>query len=137
MMNIEFSFIIVDDSELDCYVTKKFLELTNDNVIVKPFHNANDALKFIQKNDSGIGTFPTIILLDLQMPGMTGFNFVEEFEKLSTAIQENYIVIILTVLSFTSDPNNIQRILRYRVVNSVIEKPLTQEKLLELLNQVS
>lgn len=136
MMNIEFSFIIIDDSELDCYVTQKFLERTNDGLIIKTFQNAVHALETIRENHVENSGVPTIILLDLQMPLMTGFKFVEEFEKLPPEIQKNYMIIILTVLTSTNDPKHIQKILTHETVNRVIEKPLTKEKLIKLLEQV-
>jgi CheY-like chemotaxis protein len=137
-MKAEFSFIIIDDSELDCFVTKKFLERTNKNFSIEIFHSAERALESISENHSGEeGTLPTIILLDLQMPRMNGFKFVEEFEKLLPEIQKNYIIIILTVLTPSRDPNDLYRIFTYRKINSMVEKPLTKEKLNSLLNEVS
>jgi CheY-like chemotaxis protein len=136
MMNIEFSFIIIDDSELDRYVTQKFLERTDDGLTINTFSSATAALETIRKNQHEQRKVPAIILLDLQMPVMNGFNFVEEFEKLHPEIQKSYMIIVLTVLSSTSDPNDIHRILNHPVVNGVIEKPLTKEKLRTLLEQV-
>ncbi|MFI5140681.1 MAG: two-component system response regulator [Sphingobacteriales bacterium] len=135
-MNIAFSFIIVDDSELDCYVTKKFLERSSKNLNIKTFQNAEGALEMIRENQSPKSKHPAIILLDLLMPGMNGFKFVEEFEKFPVEIQQKYIIIILTVLSAVSHPNDIFRILANGAVNSIIEKPLTNEKLISLLNNV-
>ena len=135
-MKAEFSFIIIDDSELDCFVTKKFLERTNKNFIIEIFNNAEHALDAIGKNHSLEGDLPTIILLDLQMPRMNGFKFVEEFEKLSPEIQKNYIIIILTVLSPSRDPKDLYGIFTYRKINSIVEKPLTKDKLNSLLNEV-
>jgi CheY-like chemotaxis protein len=136
MMNIEFSFIIIDDSELDRYVTQKFLERTDGGLIIKTFSNATAALEMIREDQCEECKTPIIILLDLQMPVMNGYNFVEEFEKFHPKVQKNYMIIVLTVLSSTSDPNDIHRILTHPVVNSVIEKPLTKEKLITLLAQV-
>lgn len=134
-MNIEFSFIIIDDSELDCFVTQKFLELSNKNLTIKTFQNAKHALDIIRENPNA-GYFPTIILLDLQMPFMNGFDFVEEFEKFPDEIKKNYRIAILTILSSTNNPTDVYKILTYQTVNSIIEKPLTKEKLLSLLIQV-
>jgi CheY-like chemotaxis protein len=134
-MNTEFSFIIIDDSELDCFVTQKFLERTNKNFIIKTFQNAEQALEKIGKNRTKFGKVPVIILLDLQMPFMNGFRFVEAFEKFPPEIQKKYMIIILTVLTPASDPNDTHRILTYKTVNSIIEKPLTKEKLNASLKQ--
>ncbi|HEY8780299.1 MAG TPA: response regulator [Mucilaginibacter sp.] len=136
MTNIEFSFIIIDDSELDCYVTQKFLKLTDHRLIVKTFDNAKKALEMIREKDSLNGNAPSIILLDLQMPGMNGFKFVEEFEKFPSHIKKGYLIIVLTVLTSANDPSNIQKILTHETVNRVIEKPLTKEKLITLLEHV-
>jgi CheY-like chemotaxis protein len=135
-MNIAFSFIIVDDSELDCYVTKKFLERSSKNLSIKTYQNAEGALEMVRENQSRKSKQPTIILLDLLMPGMNGFKFVEEFEKFPVEIQQKYIIIILTVLSAVSHPNDIFRILANGTVNSIIEKPLTKEKLISLVNNI-
>jgi DNA-binding NarL/FixJ family response regulator len=135
-MNTEISFIIIDDRELDRFLTQKFLELTYKDVLIKSFQEAQHALDIIRKTPEGSSSTPTIILLDLQMPEMNGFQFVEEFEKLPAEIQEKYKIIILTILLPKSDPNEIYRILTYGTVKSIIQKPLTREKLISLFMEL-
>ncbi|HWZ04642.1 MAG TPA: response regulator [Mucilaginibacter sp.] len=135
-MNRELSFIIIDDSELDCFVTQKFLERANRKLTIKVFQEAAQALELIRENKSEHNKLPNVILLDLQMPGMSGFKFVEEFEKIPSEIQEKYVIIILTVLSSSSDPKDIYNILTFKTVKSIVEKPLTLEKLISLLKHV-
>ncbi|MDR3693633.1 response regulator [Mucilaginibacter sp.] len=135
-MNKEISFIIIDDSELDCYVTEKFLQRANQNLIIKTFNDAQEALELIRENNNKNEVIPTIILLDLQMPVMSGFKFVEEFEKISAEIQKKYVIIVLTVLSSSNDPKDIYKILTFKTVKSIVEKPLTTEKLTSLLKHV-
>ena len=132
-MNKKFSFIVIDDSELDCFVTQKFLERTDKSLIVQAFQNAEDALEMIRGNVFRDNLLPSIILLDLQMPVMNGFRFVEEFEKFPPEIRKDYKIIILTILSSTSNPNELYKILNYPEVHTIIEKPLTIEKLSSLL----
>jgi CheY-like chemotaxis protein len=135
-MNIEFSFIVIDDSELDRFVTQKFLERSTKSLIIKTFQNAQHALEIIGETIIEDTSIPTIILLDLQMPVMNGLKFVEEFEKFPAETKKNYRIIVLTILSSASHPSDIDRILTYETVNSVIEKPLTNEKLFSLLKQI-
>jgi CheY-like chemotaxis protein len=135
-MNIEFSFIVIDDNELDCFVTQKFLERNNKNLLIQTFQNAHRALETIRENPNRNNLIPTIILLDLQMPFMNGFDFVEEFERLPAEVQKNYRIIILTVLTSVGNPADIYRILTYGAVRDIVQKPLTKEKLISLLNFV-
>ncbi|HEY4327469.1 MAG TPA: response regulator [Mucilaginibacter sp.] len=134
-MSINFSFIIIDDGELDCYVTQKFLERIDKNLLVRTFQSAHQALDVIRDGYWDSGSLHTVILLDLQMPLMNGFRFVEEFEKLDAEVQKNYSIIILSILNSATNPADIARILSYDKVNSIIEKPLTREKLFLLLQK--
>jgi CheY-like chemotaxis protein len=135
-MNTELSFIIIDDSELDSFLTRKFLELTYKEVSISSFQNAQDVLDIIGETVESNNLAQTIILLDLQMPLMNGFQFVEEFEKLPSGVRENYKIVVQTVLTPKNDPNDINSILKYGVVKSIIQKPLTTEKLLSLFEQL-
>lgn len=134
MMSMELSFIIIDENELDCFIAQKIIKNTNKNLGFKTFQNAQHALEVIRENSIGRGELMSVILLDLQMPLMDGFQFVEEFEKLSPEIQKKYTI---DILSSTRNATEISRILTHDTVNSVIEKPLTKEKLISLLMQIS
>lgn len=136
MIDTELSFIIIDDGELDRFLTRKFLELTYKDVSIRSFENAQHALDIIRMTPKANGAAQTIILLDLQMPFMSGFQFVEEFEKLPTEVQKNYTVVVQTILTSKSDPNDISAILAYKSVSKVIQKPISKEKLLSLLEQL-
>src|SRR5271165_1220312 len=124
MTNTNFSFIVIDDGELDRYVTQKFLERINKNFEIKTFQSAEQGLEIIRENTVESSVLPVIILLDLQMPLMNGFKFVEEFEKLPPEIQKNYMIVILTILSAATNPSDINRIQSYHSVKCIIEKPL-------------
>ena len=134
MIDTNFSFIAVDDGELDRYVTQKFLERINKNFAIKTFQGAEQALEIIRENKVESTILPIIILLDMQMPQMSGFKFVEEFEELPAEIQKKYVIVILTILSATSNPGDISRIQTYNSVKCTVEKPLTKEKLYSLLS---
>ncbi len=135
-MNIGFSFIVIDDSELDCFLVQKIIAHTDKSLITKTFQDAAHALEMIRENPAAPGKPSTIVFLDLQMPLMSGFKFVEEFEKLPPAVRNNYIIIILTILSSLKDPVDTNRILTYGAVRKIIEKPFTKEKLFSLLTQL-
>ena len=128
---MELSFIIIDDSELDCFIARKIIEHTDKSIPVEAYQNGILALDVLRdKYVAHGGNAKTVISLDLQMPLMNGFEFVEEFEKLREETRKNFTVIIL---SSTRNSNDIFRILTYHSVHSILEKPFTREKLLELM----
>jgi len=129
---MELSFIIIDDSELDCFIARKIVAYADKSIAVKTFQNAQDVIKIIAHNTDDNNNGTTIILLDLQMPLMNGFEFVEEFEKFPSGIKDRYMIVIL---SSTRNSNDISRILTYGSVHSLMEKPITREKLLSLILQ--
>ena len=70
------------------------------------------------------------------MPVMNGFEFVEEFEKFPTEVKNNYLIVILSIISSERDHIDLRRKFTYDKVDSVIEKPLTTEKLFSVLSRL-
>jgi CheY-like chemotaxis protein len=130
---MKLAFIVIDDSELDCFVSRKIIEHVDKCLNVKTYQNAELAIEIIKDNPIDNSEGLTIILLDLHMPIMNGFQFVEEFEKLPIQKQKKYMIV---VLSSTRNANDISRILSYNGVESMLEKPLTLEKLTSLVHRV-
>jgi CheY-like chemotaxis protein len=129
---MDLSFIVIDDSELDCFVARKIIEHTNKELVVKTYLNGRDVIEQIRLDFDKRDMPLTIILLDLRMPIMNGFQFVDEFEKLPLDIKRKYRI---HILSSTRNTNDIYKILNYDTVVSMIEKPFTREKLQSLVTK--
>ena len=123
-------FIIIDDSELDCFIASKMVIHTGKCLSVKSFLNAVDALEYIRKIQTPVDDYITIILLDILMPIMNGIEFVEEFETLPEAVQALY-----QIVAFTSSMNkkDMNRMKSYKSVRFLLDKPLTEEVLQRIL----
>ncbi|MBS7567007.1 response regulator [Mucilaginibacter sp. Bleaf8] len=126
------AFIVIDDSELDCFIAKKVIEHNDESTKVTIYKEATLALQAIRSTLATANLF-TIILLDLRMPVMNGFQFIEEFEKLPPYVQQQYAIYIL---SSTKNEIDINRALGYQTVVSALEKPLTKISLGALLYDV-
>lgn len=130
---MELSFIVIDDSELDCFVARKIIEYTDRSLPVKCYLNGRDVIDQIRADFDKRDMPLTIILLDLRMPIMNGFQFVNEFEKFPLDIKRKYQI---HILSSSKNTNDIYRILNHDTVFSMIEKPFMREKLLNLLGKI-
>ncbi|WP_295712583.1 response regulator [Mucilaginibacter sp.] len=130
---MDLAFIVIDESELDCFIARKVIQQVDENLIVYVFQSAQHGLDSIRENRIS-GGFTTIILLDLQMPVMDGFQFVEEFEKLPAEIRNKYKI---CVLSCTRNASDISRIMAHKTVVSLIEKPLYKADLQALITRLA
>lgn len=124
------NFIIVDDSELDCFIAEKLIKHSGISNTIKSFLQAPEALEYIKNLPHSDVNSVNVILLDILMPIMNGIEFVEEFENLPVEIQENFIIV-----AFTSSMNkkDMNRMKSFKSVKYLFDKPLSPEDLTPLL----
>jgi CheY-like chemotaxis protein len=124
------NFIVIDDSKLDCFIAEKIIKNTGKSDSIKSFLQATEALDFISKNPREDGSH-TIMLVDIQMPVMNGFEFVEAFEKLPAEITSHYTIYII---SSSINENDLNRVHSFASVKQFLNKPLTSNNLAILIN---
>ena len=130
---MELSFIIIDDTELDHFIAKKMIEYAGKTSSIKSFFDGNEAIEYMVTNKPDVDTI-TLVFLDIYMPLMNGFEFIEAFESLDPQLQNKYYVIALTS---TREPYDINRVKSHKGFKGMINKPITNEDLSVLLNTIS
>lgn len=123
-------FFLVDDNEIDLTVNAKLIQIAGLAEKVIAFQTAQDFLTAVKEDDE-ITSFDNIVLLDIMMPIMNGFECAEVFSALPNSIADYFRVY---VLSSTIDRNDLRRAGEIPVVLRVLEKPLDTYQLRELLN---
>jgi CheY-like chemotaxis protein len=124
-------FIVIDDSKLDCFIAEKVIRNTGKCESVQSFLQAKEALEFIRK-DVAEKPFPYIVLVDIQMPVMNGFQFVEEFEKLPADITRKYKIY---VISSSINDIDLSKVHAYNTIEEFLNKPITSNNLSLLLSK--
>jgi CheY-like chemotaxis protein len=126
--------MLVDDNEIDNLINQKMIEASNiaENIFVHSgAKSAIEFLKNIEKLAKGPVSLylPEIIFLDIDMPLMDGFQFLDEFDKLSESVKTHCKVVMLTS---SLNPQDMNKAKKNQFVLKYINKPLTQENLKKL-----
>ena len=119
--------LLIDDNYIDNFVTSKILESGNFAEKIVILQSPTQALEALR-----LGTVhPDFIFLDIRMPEMSGFEFLDEYEKISI---ENKDAIKIYMLSSSLDPTDIKKSLVNKYVCQFIHKPVTHKGLEEIFS---
>jgi CheY-like chemotaxis protein len=123
-------FIYIDDNKLDCFIAQKVIQNTGISEKTTTFLEPLKAFEFIKTTLLPELPCRNIIFVDIQMPLMNGFEFVEAFESLPEDIRNKYAVFML---SSSINENDHNRVRNYPSVIHLLNKPLSPKILLSLM----
>ena len=128
-MNLVKKIFLVDDDEIFVLITKRVIQETNFAGEIKVFKNGKEAIDYLEKIADKKELLPEIIFLDLRMPVLDGWGFLEEFTQLKHKLAEKITVYIV---SSSVSPYDIQRAKGISEVSDFIVKPVTKDKFIEI-----
>ena len=123
--------IFIDDNQMDHFILKRVLDKYNLAYDVSCTADAEEVVGFLQQNQSDKDQLPDVILLDIYMPKLDGWAFLEKAQRLQPFLSKPLKIYIL---SSSINPRDIQRSKQFSCVKSFIFKPLTKEVLEKLIN---
>ncbi|MEO9894321.1 response regulator [Aurantibacter sp.] len=125
---------IIDDDDIFIYGTKRIIQEVDFCEEILVFNNGQDALtEFINLTESG-KELPSIIFLDLNMPIMNGWEFLEEFTKIENNNKDKVMVYII---SSSVDPRDLERVGNYEIIHNYILKPFSAKDLQSILVNIA
>lgn len=122
--------LLIDDDEINNFTVDAVLKRVGSiqNYAIKD--NGWDALEYLKANDNK-DTFPDFIFVDINMPEMDGFEFLERYEVMFWPQHPNTRI---SMLSSSVSERDRERALQFSSVCEYVCKPLTESKLVELLH---
>jgi len=126
-----YSIMLVDDNEIDNLINQKMIEAAGICTHIFVHSGARSAIEFL-KNIEKLAKgslelyLPDLIFLDIDMPLMDGFQFLEEFERMSDLIKNQCNVIMLTS---SLNPQDLMKAKKNKHIVKYINKPLTLDNL--------
>lgn len=116
--------MIIDDNTVDLYISSRLIIKNYFSKKVLEYSDAREALKYLQDNQDNIAELPKVIFVDIYMPLMSGFEFLEAYDKLPLPLKNNCKTY---VISSTIDDDDIARARRDKNVVSFQVKPINKE----------
>ncbi|GAB1445644.1 MAG: response regulator [Cyclobacteriaceae bacterium] len=123
------SVLLVDDDEICNFITESTLNRLGIAKVVHSALNGQEALDLFNSYFQGDIAIPDIIFLDLNMPIMDGFQFIDAFKKLDFPKKENILIVVLTS---SMNPDDIKRA-KNLGIDHYMTKPVSEENILTLL----
>ena len=118
--------LLIDDSAIDNFINRTVIKHANYAECIAEFQSATDGVKYLCDKANDPLQIPDMIFLDIKMPLLDGFGFLNEFSKLPDNIRSKVKIIML---SSSINDDDIEKANNNPLVFKFLSKPLTVEKL--------
>lgn len=124
--------LLIDDNDIDNFISNHVIIKSKiaEKITIK--QSALSALEYCETNKNDFEMFPDLIFLDISMPIMDGFEFLEKIIKFPKVIEKKCFVIML---SSSNNPDDIKRAMSFDFVVDFFTKPLRIEMIKDLFKE--
>ncbi|MBL4577466.1 MAG: response regulator [Flavobacteriales bacterium] len=124
--------MLIDDEESTNFLSEMVLKQVGcaERIVVK--QSAMEALDYLKSKEDGEHPQPNIIFLDINMPGMDGWEFLEKYRDLNKGEKGEIIVVMLTT---SLNPADAEKAKGIEEIDAFRSKPLTREMLDKILEE--
>jgi len=126
------NLLVIDDDDINIFIISKIVEKTGYDVDICAKHNGQLAIDYIKDLLANHKDLPDLVLIDINMPILNGWEFIEAFEALDLKADND-----MYMLSSSVYENDIEKAKSYKSVKGFISKPLSIDRLKELLAAVN
>ena len=128
-MKSPFQFILIDDDPMNNLICKLTIEMTLGESDIKSFVNPELGFEYVHSDFSKLPDTPALLLLDINMPIMSGWEFLELFDNLSYSIKDR---VRICILSSSIDDRDKERSYANKNVADFLVKPLTDKDIIRI-----
>jgi CheY-like chemotaxis protein len=120
--------LLVDDDDITNYINQRIIKKSEICKEVKVLQNGLDAISYLEKNTDQSNKLVRLIFLDIKMPVLDGFGFLEKFQELKFPGHDKIVIIMLTTSTHLLDMGKLFN----SGTSDFLTKPLSLEKLMNI-----
>jgi CheY-like chemotaxis protein len=121
------NILLIDDDEIEALMARRMLRKLNADATLKTFDYADEAIRYLRSAERpGVD----VILCDINLPRMNGFEFADAFAALYPELREGVRLFLVTG---SMDPQDRDRAERHPVIEGFFRKPIAPEAFAGLL----
>lgn len=124
------SILLIDDDDINNFLSKELIALYWPSANVSAIMYVEEAIKLLTEKIDAQQSLPDVIMVDLNMPILNGWDFVEAFEKLDPEATKNTRIFIYSSSVYYKD---IEKSKQYACVKKFYSKPITQQQVVEIM----
>ncbi len=122
--------LLIDDSESDNFVHSRVIKKAKVTEKVTIKYSGEEGIEYLKTLINEDYPRPSLIFLDINMPGMDGWEFLEHYEKLEDAQKAHVVIAMLTT---STSPVDRDKAKEFNLLQHFDNKPLTEENLMKVL----
>ena len=120
------TFFLIDDDEIFQFILLHAIKEINPLINIHHFTDGEKGIDYLKKNLNIISNLPDLVLLDINMPFMDGWEFLKEFKALKPSIEKDITIYMLTS---SDDPDDIKKAKKIESLSGYLVKPVTKNEL--------
>ncbi|MGY4385377.1 CheY-like chemotaxis protein [Pedobacter sp. UYP24] len=132
MSDSKINLLVIDDDEINIFIIKKIVAKTGYNVDMISKNNGQLAIDYLAQIAEDNDRFPHLMLIDINMPVLNGWEFLEAYDTLNPNQKAD-----MYMLSSSVYENDIEKAKTYKSIKGFISKPLSIDRLTELLRLIT
>jgi CheY-like chemotaxis protein len=122
--------LLIDDDSITNFINSSVIRNIGLGEVVKVVSNGTEALEYIKKDCKREKSYPDLILVDINMPGMDGYEFLKEYRNLKIQETEKATIMVLTA---STSPRDIEMAEKMGIL--ILTKPLRKKTIAELFEE--
>ncbi|MFM7195666.1 MAG: response regulator [Bacteroidota bacterium] len=127
-------YLLIDDEEVFNFIHAQIITMADPDASISEIRSSKEALNFLRKNASDPSALPDVILLDINMPEINGFELLEELTPIYPTMARKPLFYMVTSSLFESDRNRAES---FGMLTGFKEKPITAADIREMAGKLS